>query len=66
MKSLLMLLSAMLLAGCADTNWSRNIYEGVRQQRQVSPDPSAAPPAPAPEYEQYKREREKLKTELKQ
>jgi len=62
MKAPLMLLTAMLLAGCADTNWSRNVYEGVRQQRQVSPDPSAPPPTPAPDYEQYKRERETLKS----
>jgi|GEM_PF-3657262 len=47
--------AAWALAGCADA--SRNLYEGLRQHRQI--DPNATQPAtPVPDYGQYRRERE--------
>ena len=59
--------AALLLAalsGCAGTDWSRNLYEGIRNQREVAPDPTAAQPAaPQPDYDRYKRERDALKGE---
>ncbi len=52
----------LTLAGCAGTDWSRNLYEGVRQQQSAVPDPKAAQPAAAqPDYDVYQREREALK-----
>jgi hypothetical protein len=61
MKTTLILLLFLGIGGCA-TDWSRNLYEGVRQQREVVPDPTAAQPASRnPDYEQYRREREALK-----
>jgi hypothetical protein len=57
------LLALVLLAGCADTDWSRNVYEGVRQRQQAVPDPTAVQPPAQPDYQQYKRERDKLKPE---
>jgi hypothetical protein len=54
---------ALTLSGCGGTDWSRNLYEGVRQQETAVPDPKAAQPAaPQPEYEVYQRERERLKS----
>ena len=53
--SLLSLL-VCVLAGCAGTDWSRNVYEGVRQRQQSEPDAGAKPPLP--DYERYRRERE--------
>jgi len=62
MKHLATCLALATLAGCAGTDWSRNIYEGIRNQREVKPDPTAAqPPAPQPDYDQYRRERDALK-----
>ncbi len=61
MKPTLLLLLILGIGGCA-TDWSRGLYEGVRQQREALPDPTAAQPAPRnPDYEQYRREREALK-----
>lgn len=61
MKTSLTLLLILGISGCA-TDWSRNLYEGVRQQRQAVPDPTDAQPASRnPDYEQYRREREALK-----
>jgi hypothetical protein len=61
-RTVLPALLLLLLGGCAGTDWSRNVYEGIRQQRETKPDPTAAqPPAPQPDYEQYKRERDALK-----
>lgn len=57
------LLVVLGLGGCADTDWSRNLYEGVRQRQQAVPDPAATQPAAQPDFEEYKRERDKLKTQ---
>jgi hypothetical protein len=60
-RTVLSALALVALAGCAGTDWSRNIYEGVRQQREAKPDPTAAqPPAPQPDYDRYRRERDVL------
>jgi hypothetical protein len=49
------------LAGCAGTDWSRNIYEGARQRNEAAASlPPAQPAANAPDYERYRREREAL------
>jgi hypothetical protein len=54
---------ALTLVGCSGTDWSRNLYEGVRQQQTAVPDPKAAQPATSqPEYDVYQRERERLKS----
>lgn len=51
----------LTLAGCAGTDWSRNLYEGVRQQQSAVPDPKATQPAATqPDYDVYQREREAL------
>ena len=61
-RTVLPTLALVTLAGCAGTDCSRNLYEGVRQQREAVPDPTAAQPAaPQPDYEQYRRERDALK-----
>jgi len=50
------------VAGCAGSDWSRNLYEGIRQRQQTLPDPAAAQPAsPQPDYDRYRRERDALK-----
>lgn len=61
MKASVPILLVTLLAGCA-TDWSRNVYEGVRQSQQSLPDSAAAQPAAQPDYERYKRERNPPKT----
>jgi hypothetical protein len=49
------------LTGCAGNNWSRNIYEGIRQQQETTTDPRANQPIdPQPDYEKYRRERDAL------
>lgn len=61
MKQLATGLVLLALAGCAGIDWSHNVYEGIRNQREVVPDPTAAQsPAPQPGYDQYKRERDVL------
>lgn len=61
MKTTLVLLLILDIGGCA-TDWSRNLYEGIRQVREVESDLTAAQPASRnPDYEQYRRERETLK-----
>lgn len=61
MKITLSVMLILGLGGCA-TDWSRNLYEGVRQQREAAPEPTAAQPAARnPDYEQYRRERDALK-----
>ena len=58
-------LAALGLAGCAGQDWSRNIYEGVRQSQGAAGDPNrpspSMDPAAMPEYERYRREREALR-----
>ena len=62
MKLLAACLALLTLAGCTGTDWSRNIYEGIRNQREVEPDPTAPQsPAAQPDYDKYKRERDALK-----
>lgn len=59
--TLLLPVLLMTLAGCTGTDWSRNLYEGIRQQQSAVPDPKAAQPAPVqPEYGVYQRAREQL------
>lgn len=54
----------LVLTGCAGTDWSRNLYEGIRQQQEAVPSPTTTQPATHnPDYEQYRREREALKDE---
>lgn len=60
LKFALPLLALVGIGGCADTDWSRNLYEGVRQRQQAVPDPAAAQPVAQPDFEAYKRERDKL------
>jgi hypothetical protein len=60
MPCALALLLGLSLAGCA-TDWSRNVYEGIRQRQDAVPDPVATPPkTQQPDYEQYRRERDAL------
>ncbi len=62
MSRLPLLMLMLTLAGCAGSDWSRNLYEGVRQQQSAVPDPKATQPAAAqPDYDAYQREREALK-----
>jgi hypothetical protein len=61
MKPNVTIVLAMSLAGCT-TDWSHNVYEGVRQRQQSVPDPATTQPVTAPDYEQYKRERDALKS----
>ena len=57
----LVLLPALLLCACTTHDFSRGIYEGVRQHNEslkpVPPDPTAPR---APGYEDYERERRAL------
>ncbi len=59
MKPIAPLAFLAVLAGCAGTDWNRNVYEGIRQQ-QTLPDASGdvKPKVPMPDYERYRRERE--------
>jgi hypothetical protein len=62
MRRLIVCFTLFALAGCAGTDWSRNLYEGIRQQQETKTDPRAAQPAVAqPDYETYRRERDALK-----
>jgi hypothetical protein len=62
MRRLIVCFTLLALAGCAGTDWSRNLYEGIRQQQKTKADPHAAQPAVAqPDYETYRRERDALK-----
>lgn len=50
------LLALLLLAGCAGQDWSRNVYEGVRQRQEALADPADKPAPSLPEYDHYRRE----------
>jgi outer membrane lipoprotein SlyB len=60
--SLVLLSLGLALSGCAGTDWSRNIYQGIQHQHEVAPAPTDTQPAVRnPDYEQYRRDREALK-----
>lgn len=62
MKRLVLIGLGFALSGCAGTDWSRNLYQGIQHQHEVSPAPTDIQPAVSnPDYEQYRREREALK-----
>ena len=64
MSRTLGLLLALALTGCADIDWTRGLYEGIRAQRQTSGDPrDATPLSPMPDYDSYRRECEALEIE---
>ncbi len=64
MNRLVVATLGLVLSGCAGTDWSRNLYQGMQHQREVSPAPTDTQPAARnPDYDQYRREREALKDE---
>ena len=54
--------AALLLAGCAGTNWERAVYEGLRssQQRDAGrAGPEAVQTPPLPPHDRYEAERQR-------
>ena len=60
MRQTLVLLILLATSGCADVDWSRNVYEGQRNRQQMDPTDSARPRDALPDYDRYTRERERL------
>jgi hypothetical protein len=55
-----------LLGGCAQMNWERSIYEGVRQsakQQAQRPGPLTLPDPQLPDAARYEQERARLQTQ---
>lgn len=60
MNGRLVVLLGLLLSGCAGQDWSRNVYEGLRQRPDTGSDPRVQPAPTMPDYETYRRERQSL------
>jgi hypothetical protein len=60
MRHTFALLIALATQGCADVDWSRNIYEGQRNRQQMELPDNTRPRMNSPDYDQYTRERERL------
>lgn len=56
MRYLLVLLTALLLAACADPY--RNLYDGIQNNNDVKRSPNERAISPTPGYDEYKKERE--------
>jgi hypothetical protein len=53
-----------LLGGCAQLNWERGLYEGMRQgtkERARLPGGAAVPDPQLPDHDRYEQERRRLK-----
>jgi hypothetical protein len=57
----------LVLSSCANTDWTRNVYEGIRQTQKVNVPPSAPRTSSAglPNYDEYQAERGALQSEKK-
>jgi uncharacterized lipoprotein YmbA len=55
MKRFLFLLVALLLAACSDP--SRNLYDGIQNNKDAKRSPSERAMTPTPSYDEYKKER---------
>lgn len=55
MKGLLVLLTALTLAACADP--ARNLYDGIKANNDAKRSPNERAMTPAPSYDEYKKER---------
>jgi hypothetical protein len=63
-RALVCTLCMALLAGCADLNWNRAIYQGVKfsaEQCTIKQRADTAPCANLPNHDQYELERDALK-----
>ncbi len=61
MRYQLILLTALLLAACADPY--RNLYDGIQNNNDAKRSPSERAISPTPSYDEYKKEREGKPTE---
>jgi hypothetical protein len=61
MKYLLILLTALLLAACADPY--RNLYDGIQTNNDAKRSPQERAISPTPSYDEYQKEREGMPAE---
>ncbi|RQP25025.1 hypothetical protein [Piscinibacter terrae] len=57
-------LAAALLCGCAQINWDRAVYEGMRESARQSanrPGAQATPDPKLPDYDKYEEERRRVR-----